>query len=341
MRYLPLSESIQKYLISWAEMDWPIDWEGVFGRSGDLAVEIGFGNGDFLIGLAQQHPDRLFVGIERAWGSVTRLFNRLHEGGIDQVRVMEMDAAFAIAHLFGPQSLSAVYINFPDPWHKERHHRRRLIQPGFVQTLAERLKPGGRVLIATDQVEYAAWITEVLEGQSFLMSEYQTTYVHDMPGRKPTKYEQKAIASELPIHYFVWQLKTALDGAVLTEKVGEMPSVILDGSFDAEGLLRDFEPMVWQEKHRGVPVVIKVMEVYGQLQDGHRLLTVMVSEGALIQHFAISVVYRNEQSLLIKLAGVGQPRPTWGVKQAVGKVANMIQKVNPTLKVTSSTVGDH
>jgi tRNA (guanine-N7-)-methyltransferase len=339
MTYLPLSESIQKYLISCSQMDWPIDWEQVFGQAGELVVEIGFGNGDFLIDLVQQHPDRLFVGIERAWGSVTRLFNRLHEGGFKNVRAMELDAAFAIAHLFGPQSLSAVYINFPDPWHKERHHRRRLIQPPFIRALAERLKLGGRVLIATDQVEYATWITEVLEGQSFLMSEYETTYVHDMPGRKPTKYEQKAIASGLPIHYFVWQLKTMLDGAGLTEKVGEMPSVILDGAFDAEGLLRDFEPMVWQEKHRGVPVVIKLMEAYGQLHDGHRLLTVMVSEGALIQHFAISVVYRNERSLLIKLADVGQPRPTWGVKQAVGKVADVIQKVNPTLKVTSSTVG--
>jgi len=336
--YLPLSEAIHRYTVSWLQMDWPVDWSKVFGRSGDLVLEIGFGNGGFLADLAERNPNKNFVGIERAWGSISRLFKRLQKNGLGHVRAMEGDAAFMLDHLFSPQSLSHIYVNFPDPWHKERHHGRRLIRDGFVKMLAERLKLGGEVTIATDHAEYAEWIADVLERQSRLNSVYKTTSVHELPGRNPTKYEQKAITEGLPIHYFVWRQNENLNLNIHREKVDQMPNIILQGEYNNEGFLSGVEPRVWKETHRDVSVVIKLMEVYGHLKDGHRLVGVMVREGELAQHFGVSILLRKNNQLLIKLASLGQPRPTWGVKQAVKKIGDLILETHPGLELVSTTV---
>lgn len=334
---LPLSEAICNYWVPWQGLDWPVDWDGVFGRSGDLVVEIGFGNGQFLVDLAQQYPDRNFVGIERAWSSVVRVFKRLETLGLKNVQVLEADAAFAMRHLFAPKSLREVFINFPDPWHKERHHNRRLIQAPFIRSLAERLTADGLVMIATDQAEYAEWIVDVLEGQSDLRSQHETTWIDFVPNRRPTKYEEKALQSGVPIHYFEWQQNSNLDGVIDVDKVGDMPNVILEGDVDREQVLVGAERVVWNETHQDVEVVVKLMDVYGHLEDDHRLVSMMVREGELVQYFGISVVFRKDD-VLVKLAPIGQPRATWGVKFAVQKIAALVCEVSDGLKIKSSTI---
>ena len=334
---LPLSEAICEYWVPWQRLDWPIDWDGVFGRSGEVVVEIGFGNGQFLVDLAQAHPERNFVGIERAWASVVRVFKRLEALNLSNVRVLEADAAFAMRHLFGSKSLQEVFVNFPDPWHKERHHNRRLIQGPFVRSLAERLTAEGKVMIATDQVEYAAWIAEVLEGQSDLKSQHDTTWIDFVPNRRPTKYEEKALQSGVPIHYFEWQQNSNVTGEKVVDKVGDMPNVILEGDVDGDQVLNQVENKVWHETYKDVPVVVKMMDVYGHLNEGHRLVSMMVKEGELVQYFGISVVFRQDD-ILVKLAPIGQPRATWGVKFAVKKVADLVCEVADGLRVKSSTI---
>ena len=113
--------------------------------------------------MATARPDACFVGIERAWGSMRRLFRRLNAQDLNHVRAIEGDAAFLLQHVFAPQSLSEIWINFSDPWPKERHHNRRLIQDTFVKILAERLKPDGGVTIVTDHADYATWITDIFD----------------------------------------------------------------------------------------------------------------------------------------------------------------------------------
>jgi len=334
---LPLSEAIFKYWVAWKNKDWPLDWAEEFGRSGDLVLEIGFGNGQFLVDMAQQYPDRNFIGLERAWASVTRVFKRLESLGLTNVRILEADAAFALGRFFAPHSLREVFINFPDPWHKERHHSRRLIQPPFLHALAERLTAQGTVTIATDQIEYAEWITEVLEGQTELCSQHEQTWIDFVPGRQPTKYEEKALQSGVPIRYFEWQQNSNLNIDVDVEKVGDMPNVILEGLCDQKQVLVGAELQVWQETHQDVPVVVKMMDVYGHLEEDHRLISMMVREGELVQYFGISVVFR-EKDVLVKLAAIGQPRPTWGVKLAVRNIAQLVCEQADDLKVKSSTI---
>ena len=178
---LPLSKEIQKYTVPWLQLDWPINWPQIFDQTGDLVLEIGFGNGHFLSDMAASRSDACFIGIERAWGSMRRLFKRLNALKLNHVHAIEGDAAFLLQHVFAPQSLSEVWINFSDPWPKERHHNRRLIQDAFVKILAERLKPGGTVTIATDHANYATWITDILTRQSHLQSIYETSSVHQLP----------------------------------------------------------------------------------------------------------------------------------------------------------------
>ena len=342
MMSLPLSEEIQKYTVPWLQLDWPIDWPQIFDQPGDLVLEIGFGNGHFLSDMATARPDACFVGIERAWGSMRRLFKRLNALKLNHVRAIEGDAAFLLQHVFAPQSLSEIWINFSDPWPKERHHNRRLIQDAFIKILAERLKPDGEVTIATDHSDYATWITDILTRQSHLQSIYETPSVHQLPGRTPTKYEQKAIDVGVPIHYFVWRRKSEPSVETLIQKVGKMPNIVLEGAYQREDILTLIEhatDQVWREIHRNTQVVIKMTDIYCQLPDNHGLISVMVREGELAQYFGISLLFRKNNQLLIKLAPMGQPRPTWGVKKAVQKVADLILETHPNLWLASSTVG--
>ena len=342
MMSLPLSEEIQKYTVPWLQLDWPIDWPQIFDRPGDLVLEIGFGNGHFLSDMAASRPDACFVGIERAWGSLRRLFKCLNAQNTNHVRAIEGDAAFLLQHVFAPRSLSEVWINFSDPWPKERHHNRRLIQDTFVKILAERLKPDGEVTIATDHADYATWITDVLSRQSHLQSIYATPSVHQLPGRTPTKYEQKAIDAGVPIHYFVWRQKSEPSVEMHIQKVGKMPNIVLEGAYQREEILRligQATGQVWRETHRNTQIVIKMTDIYCQLPDNHGLISVMVREGELAQYFGISLLFRKNNQLLVKLAPMGQPRPTWGVKKAVQKVADLILETHPHLWLASSTVG--
>lgn len=333
-----LSEAIQRYRVPWVGLDWPICWEEVFGRDGELVVEIGFGSGRFLEGLARGDLGVNFVGIERSWGSVQRLFKRLSVSGLENVLAVHGDASYTLARLFAPDSIGRVYVNFPDPWHKERHHSRRLIQADFVRLIGERLVFGGEVTIATDQAEYARWIGEVLEGQSLLVPAFGSTSVTELEGRRPTRYEQKALLAGGPIYYFVWRREGVSSFRPIVEKVEKMPNIILEGPCDWERLLVNFSSRVWKENYQGIEVIVKLGEAYQQVESRHWLVSAMVKEGGFSQDFGILVLFRSDERLLIKLSQLGHPRSTWGVKRSVWRMSKIIREVYPELKVIVSTV---
>lgn len=140
-----------------------LDWDDQFGESGRRVVEIGFGMGDSLIHMAGADPATQFVGIEVHRPGVGRLFCQALTKHIQNVRVYAEDAVDVFAKCLAPDSLDAVHIFFPDPWHKKRHHKRRLIQPDWVRELSLRLKPGGYLHLATDWEPYAEHMFDVLE----------------------------------------------------------------------------------------------------------------------------------------------------------------------------------
>ena len=133
----------------------PLDLTKAFGRAAPCVLEIGFGMGDATAQIAKALPDTHFLGVEVHPPGVGALLKHIGEQGLSNVRIVQHDAVEVLDHMLSPQSLAGVHIYFPDPWHKKRHHKRRLIQPAFVSKLVTRLAPNGYVHCATDWEPYA------------------------------------------------------------------------------------------------------------------------------------------------------------------------------------------
>ena len=170
-----------------------LDWDDQFGASGRRVVEIGFGMGDSLIQMAQADPNAQFVGIEVHRPGVGRLLSRVLAEQIQNVRVYAEDAVDVFAQSLSPESLDAIHIFFPDPWHKKRHHKRRLIQPAWVRELTQRLKAGGYLHLATDWEPYAEHMFDVLDDVPSLVNASGTPRVAvPRPEYRPlTKFEAR------------------------------------------------------------------------------------------------------------------------------------------------------
>lgn len=137
----------------------------IFGRQAPLGLEIGFGMGQALLDWATERPDWNLLGLEIYAPGTGALLLGIERLGLANLRTLEVPAEIALQDGLLPASLDEVRIFFPDPWPKARHHKRRLIQPGFVALLAERLRPGGRLWLATDWAPYADWMQTVLAGE--------------------------------------------------------------------------------------------------------------------------------------------------------------------------------
>lgn len=145
-----------------------IDPEAIFGRRAPCVLEIGFGMGDTTFAIAQARPDTDFIAIEVHGPGVGNLCKLVAGSGLTNLRIVQHDAVEVLRDMIAPASLAGVHVYFPDPWHKKRHHKRRIIQPGFVALVAERLAPGGYLHCATDWQEYADWMLAVLSAEPSL-----------------------------------------------------------------------------------------------------------------------------------------------------------------------------
>jgi len=140
----------------------PIDLPGVFGNVRPVEVEIGSGKGTFLLARAAARPEVNLLGIEWATAYCCYAADRVRRAGLANVRLLRADAAHLFHVCLLARSVQRVHIYFPDPWPKRRHHRRRLIQPGFLRDVRRVLRVGGQLLIATDHAEYFQHILRVL-----------------------------------------------------------------------------------------------------------------------------------------------------------------------------------
>lgn len=157
-----LTDLWPRYGIDLPEPPMLLDLDSLFGRKAPRSLEIGFGNGDNLLGLAKAHPERDFIGVEVHRAGVGHLLLAAHEAGLTNLRVICHDAVEVLERYLAPNSLDEVLILFPDPWHKKRHHKRRLIQTPFVDLLARKIKTGGLLQLATDWEPYALQMREVI-----------------------------------------------------------------------------------------------------------------------------------------------------------------------------------
>jgi tRNA (guanine-N7-)-methyltransferase len=169
-----------------------LDADAVFGRRAPRVLEIGFGMGQSLAEMAAAAPERDFIGVEVHRPGVGRLLNLIEAGGLSNLRLYCHDAVEVLRDCIPPASLDTVQIFFPDPWHKKRHHKRRLIQPAFVALLASRIAPCGLLHLATDWEPYAAHMLEVLEQCGALHNCAGPQRYSPRPPQRPlTRFEQR------------------------------------------------------------------------------------------------------------------------------------------------------
>jgi tRNA (guanine-N7-)-methyltransferase len=175
----------------------------VFGNGNPVALEIGFGNGEQLAWGAGHEPDKNFIGIEVHRPGVGRVLNALAAAQADNVRVYHHDAVEVLRHELAPASLAEVRIYFPDPWHKKKHNKRRLIQAPLLQLLASRVMPGGILHMATDWADYAEQMLATADADPCWRNEAGAGNYSARPQwRTDTHFEQRG----LRLGHGVWDL---------------------------------------------------------------------------------------------------------------------------------------
>jgi tRNA (guanine-N7-)-methyltransferase len=169
-----------------------MDWDAVFGRRAPRCLEIGFGVGEVIGTLAENHPDIDYVGVEVHRPGVGRLLLRAAQSNLRNLRVICHDAVEVLRDKVHDDSFDEILVFFPDPWHKKRHHKRRLIDPPFVELLAARLRAGGVLRLATDWQAYAEQMMAVCNANAQLASlSTDLTYVARPEFRPPTRFERR------------------------------------------------------------------------------------------------------------------------------------------------------
>lgn len=164
----------------------------VFGNDNPVTLEIGFGNGDSLHQMAAAEPDSNFLGIEVYRSGIGHLLQACERDELNNLRLMCHDATEVVELAIPARSLNRVQIYFPDPWHKKRHHKRRLIQSDFVELLADRLTDGGELHVATDWDDYAEHILDVFSNSTRFELVTDPAHFHQRPRRRPeTRFERR------------------------------------------------------------------------------------------------------------------------------------------------------
>ena len=171
-----------------------------------LVVEIGFGRGEFLLELAQREPERAFVGIEVSYKRALKMARRLARMEVANVAIVEARAEDVLRDALADAIVACFWLNFPDPWPKKRHARRRFVQRDALALLARRLVPGGLVRIATDDPDYAEWIDTELAATPALVNCYAPDrWRASVPDRMPTAYELEWRALGRSFHFFEYE----------------------------------------------------------------------------------------------------------------------------------------
>ena len=179
----------------------PLDLDAAFGRVAPKILEIGFGMGESTATIAQAHPQNDYLALEVHTPGVGSLLKQIEEKQLSNIRIIQHDAVEVLRDMIQDASLDGVHIFFPDPWHKARHNKRRLIQSPFIAQLVQKLKPGAYIHVATDWEDYAKQVLAVLSAEPLLQNT-AADYAPRPEYRPLTKFEQRGIR----LGHGVWDL---------------------------------------------------------------------------------------------------------------------------------------
>lgn len=312
------------------QLDWPTNWEALFGRPAPLLVEVGFGNGQFLVELVRRRPSTNVIGLEISLPSLRKAERKLRTARLKNGRVLQVDAQLFLWALCQPQSITELYINFPDPWPKERQTHRRLVNERFLHLLATRMMPGGKLDIATDHPDYQMAIVETLLATPYFESRLNTPYVTEDNERIRTKYELKALAEGRICHYYQWQRNILpAPNQFPTPKEYPMPHAVLQSPLTLRQISEQFKPF----QASAGDIHINLLEAFQSTQAGTILVEVYVVEEPLKQRVGLVIREREDNKLVIGLHEIGFPRPTAGIQLAVKHLAEWVASLHPETEI--------
>jgi tRNA (guanine-N7-)-methyltransferase len=170
----------------------PLDFTRIFGNENPVTLEIGFGMGIATAMIAEDNPEKNYLGVEVHRPGIGRLLWEIGKRGISNIRIIEYDAVDVVEKVIPPTSLAAFHLFFPDPWPKKRHHKRRLITRPFTDLLAEKLCPGGYVYMVTDWADYGDWALAELSATPALKNPHPG-FAERQSWRPETKFERKGL----------------------------------------------------------------------------------------------------------------------------------------------------
>jgi len=268
-------QALAQWLPRWAipYRNGVLDLAQAFGRSAPTILEIGFGMGETTQALAASRPGDNFLGVEVFDAGVGGLLKRIDASGLENVRIIQHDALEVVRDMIAPDALHGVHVFFPDPWPKKRHHKRRLIQPAFVELLASRIAPGGYLHCATDWQDYAEQMLDVLSGEPRLVNRHEG-YAPRPDDRPQTKFETRG----LRLGHGVWDLMFLRRHACTLQLNGK-PAQLIGVQTVADLLIH----LGYQGKRLAVEcngqIVPRSLHAQTTLQDGDQLEVVVAVGG--------------------------------------------------------------
>lgn len=323
--------------LSVQRLPWPTDWHALFDSAAQarpLILEIGFGYGHYLRHLATQHPDACIVGLEIDSESLRKAERAIARGDLPNVRVVYGRAETALHHNFAAQSLDAVHINFPDPWFKTRHGKRRLMQRDTLDAIVSRLKVGGTLNLATDIIEYAEMSAALLADTPALENLYPAPWVNQVTGRTVTKYERRAFEEGRTCYYFAYQRSgpDAPPVPVLMEL--EMPHIVFESSLSPQEIYAQFTPHQVHEQE------IAVNYINAFHSENAVLFEIYLYEPTIEQRIAVMLTQNDgdPREYTLRLGTIGQPRSTAGTHVAVRHLGDWILSLDPRHRVIHDKV---
>ena len=311
-------------------LDWPLRQERLFPRMQPLIVEIGFGNGDYLMHLARTQPERNVLGFEISGESMDKAEAKIAKLGLDNVRPIHGRAETALAHLLAPASVEAFHINYPDPWFKKRHQRRRLISRDTVNLLTSRLVPAGRLLLATDIIDYAEMAHEILSTAPGLVNEFDAPWVNEVADRFVTKYELKGYREGRRGHFFRYARNDRPLAHPPVIQEWDMPHLFLHSPLTAAEICERFKAT----RRRMGEAHIAILHAFADPKRNVALFEVVVEEPTIEQHTMIMLAPREKAGeYIVKMTSLGHARATLGMHRAVAAVGEYVAGLDAEARV--------
>lgn len=312
-------------------LPWPVDWAALFGEDRPLIVEIGFGNADYLIALAAANADCNVIGFEVSGQSMYKAERKIVSKTLHNARAIYSRAETALHHLFTPQSIREVHINYPDPWFKTRHAGRRLMQRDTLDAIVNRLEIGGLLYLATDIVDYAEMSHDLLVETPGLDNLLNAPWTDHLSERLiTTKYEQKGIREGRPGNYFKYRRNDQPAPDVPVQEERPVPHIIIKSAQDPKALAALAEKVAFH--HEGMHVAL--LTGYWNPHFDSALFEVVIEEPTIEQHLALALRRREEDGqFTLRYASFGMPRPTDGLHFATVAVAKWLTEQHPDTEI--------